>query len=152
MATKKKTTVIFISQCNSSRSQMAEALLRSIAGECFEVYSAGTSPEEINPYAEQVMEEAGISIKSSRSKSVMEYFNQKFDIVITVCDSALNYCPMVKGDLFIHKGFQDPGTMEYSAEDPLDQFRKVRNQITEWLNSEFAAACGNSLTMEVQEV
>src|SRR5437867_12758765 len=81
-----KKTVLFLCTGNSCRSQMAEGLLRHLAGDRFEAASAGTHPAGLNPGAVAVMQEIGIDISSHRSKRVDEYREARFEYVITVCD------------------------------------------------------------------
>ncbi len=88
-----KKKILFICTHNSSRSQMAEGLLRNLFGKYYEVHSAGTEPSSVNPFAIRVMEENGIDISSHRSKSVSEFMDIPFDYVITVCDHAKESCP-----------------------------------------------------------
>jgi arsenate reductase len=80
--------VLFLCTGNSARSQMAEALLPLIAGQHFEVCSAGTDPVGLNPAAIDAMQEVGVDISNHRSKHVNELVSQQFDYVITVCDRA----------------------------------------------------------------
>ena len=94
--TDKKRVLILCTE-NSARSQMAEGLLRHDAGERFEVESAGTKPSFVRPEAIAAMDELGIDISGHRSKSVKEFDGQKFDYVITVCDSARESCPVFFG-------------------------------------------------------
>lgn len=83
-----KKRVLFLCTGNSARSQMAEGLLRHVAGDRFDVFSAGTRPVGLNPNAITAMTEIGIDISTHRSKSVDEFADQRFDYVFTVCDSA----------------------------------------------------------------
>jgi arsenate reductase len=111
---------------------MAEGLLRHIAGDQFEVFSAGTRPVGLNPNAVAAMAEIGIDIAGRRSKSVDEFAGQQFDYVFTVCDNAKESCPIFPGaGKRLHHSFEDP------AAAPRDQqaviFRKVRDQIAERL-------------------
>jgi arsenate reductase len=130
-----KRRVLILCTGNSARSQMAEGLLRQMAGEQFEVFSAGTKPVGLNPNAVKAMAEIGVDISSHRSKSVDEFADQQFDYVITVCDNAKEACPYFPGSgQRIHHGFEDPATA--SKEQQLDTFRRVRDQISSWL-SEF---------------
>ncbi len=87
-ATMTKKRVLILCTGNSARSQMAEGLLRYLAGSRFEVASAGTHPAGLNANAVAVMEEIGIDISGHHSKSVDELLDQSFDYVITVCDNA----------------------------------------------------------------
>jgi|ERR1035437_405669 arsenate reductase len=123
-----KKRVLILCTGNSARSQMAEGLLRDIAGDRFEVFSAGTRPAGLNPNAVTAMEEIGIDISRHRSKSVDEFEGQEFDYVITVCDNAKESCPIFLGaGKHIHHDFEDPATQ------PLPAFRKVRDEMSGWL-------------------
>jgi len=105
--------VLFLCTGNSARSVIAEALLRSIGGLDFEVHSAGTHPKGINPYTVKVLQQAGLDPTEFHSKSMNEYVDQKFDYVITVCDSAAEECPIFPGDPHrIHWSFTDPAAVE----------------------------------------
>ena len=132
--------VLFLCTGNSARSQMAEGFLRHLAGNRFEVFSAGVNPTEVNPLAIKVMGEVGVDISGQRSKSVMEFIGQKFDYVITVCDNAKQTCPIFPGKYEkIHWNLEDPAQTKRTEEERLLIFRKVRNQIKgniiEFLNS-----------------
>lgn len=130
----KKRTLILCTG-NSARSQMAEGLLRHLAGDRFDVFSAGTKPVGLNPNAVQAMSEIGIDISKHRSKSVDEFAGQQFDYVITVCDNAKESCPFFPGSgKRIHRSFEDPAAA--AKEHQLETFRRVRDQISSWL-SEF---------------
>lgn len=129
-----KKRVLILCTGNSARSQMAEGLLRRLASDRFDVFSAGTRPVDLNPNAVKAMAEIGIDIAGHRSKSVDEFVGQQFDYVITVCDSAKESCPIFSGrGERIHHSFEDP------AAAPGDQqifvFRQVRDQMHVWLQS-----------------
>lgn len=124
--------VLFLSSGNSARSQMAEGLLRHMAGEHYEVFSAGTRPVGLNPNTVQVMVEVGVDISPYRSKSVDEYAGQAFNYVITLCDNAKESCPVFPDTgPPLHHSFQDPAALP--ADRQLESFRKVRDEITSWL-------------------
>ena len=124
--------VLILCTGNSARSQMAEGLLRHMAGHRYEVSSAGTRPVGLNPNAVKAMSELGIDISSHRSKSVDEFTGQPFDCVITVCDSANEACPIFPGaGERLHHSFQDPAALP--ADQQLEAFRKVRDEIASWL-------------------
>lgn len=109
---------------------MAEGLLRHIAGERFEVFSAGTKPSSVRPEAIAVMREIGIDISTHRSKSVEEFAGRSFDYVITVCDNAKESCPIFPGVSHrLHWPFEDPPTLGAGEQVSLPVFRKVRDQI-----------------------
>jgi arsenate reductase len=127
-----KKRVLILCTGNSARSQMAEGLLRNLAGDRFEVFSAGTKPVGLNPNAVEAMAEAGIDIAQHRSKSVDEFAGQQFDHVITVCDNAKEACPFFPGGgKRIHHSFEDPAAAP--AEQQMKTFRRVRDQIAERL-------------------
>jgi arsenate reductase len=124
--------VLILCTGNSARSQMAEGLLRKMAGDRFEVFSAGTRPAGLNPNAVAAMSEAGIDISGQRSKPVDEFLGQQFDYIITVCDNANESCPVFPGSgERIHHNFEDPAAAA-PGQQP-DKFRAVRDQIRAWL-------------------
>ncbi|WP_375183025.1 metalloregulator ArsR/SmtB family transcription factor [Marinobacter sp.] len=90
-----KRRVLFVCTANSARSLMAEALLRDMAGDRFEVASAGTEPTRPHPIALQVLKEAGISTEGLHSKQLAEVQRQYWDYVITLCEKAANECGTV---------------------------------------------------------
>jgi arsenate reductase (thioredoxin) len=111
---------------------MAEGLLRYLAGERFEVTSAGVSPSTVRPEAIQVMREIGIDISQQRSKSVDDFVGQPFDHVITVCDNANDRCPVFPGNATrIHWSFEDPAAIHGDETRKLEVFRRVRDEIRE---------------------
>ena len=131
-----RSRVLILCTGNSARSQMAEGLLRHLAGDRFEVFSAGTRPVGLNPNAVKAMAELGIDISKHRSKSVDEFAGQQFDYVITVCDNAKESCPLFPGGgQRIHQSFEDPAAAPETQK--MEVFRRVRDQISHWL-SEFA--------------
>ena len=127
-----KQRVLFLCTGNSARSQMAEGLLRHMAGDRFEVFSAGTEPKGLHPRSVEVMNEVGIDVSHQKSKDVRAYTKDKFDFVITVCDRAKQHCPIFPGVEPIHWGFDDPA--EAAAERQLETFRRVRDEIRQRIN------------------
>lgn len=126
--------VLFLCTGNSARSQMAEGLLRSLGGNDFEVYSAGTHPQGLHPLTVQVMRESGIDISGQQSKSLDRFRGQLFDYIITVCDRARDHCPTFPGDnQRVHWGFADPAAVTGSDAERVAAFRRVRNEIGERL-------------------
>jgi len=122
--------VLILCTGNSARSQMAEGLLRNVAGDRFEVHSAGTRPGSVRPEAIAVMRELGIDLTAHRSKHVDEFAGQPFDFVITVCDNAKEACPVYPaGTNRIHWSFEDPAAATGSEDHRLTEFRRVRDQI-----------------------
>lgn len=128
--------VLILCTGNSARSQMAEGLLRDLAGDKFEVASAGVAPSHVRPEAIEVMREIGIDISGQRSKSVDEFAGQTFDYVITVCDNANQQCPMFPGKTErIHWSIEDPAAAEANEQDKLTVFRRVRDELRERLKT-----------------
>ncbi len=125
--------VLILCTGNSCRSQMAEGLLRWLAGDALEVHSAGTRPSPIRPETIEVMREIGIDISSHRSKSVDVYDGQTFDYVITVCDNAREACPVFPAEHTLHHSFEDPADAEGEWEERLPVYRRVRDEIRKWL-------------------
>jgi arsenate reductase (thioredoxin) len=132
-----KPKVIFLCTGNSARSQMAEGLLRALAGEHFDVFSAGTEPKgRILPEVQQVMLEVGIPMTGQFSKSVTEYLGKEvFAYVITVCADAEDNCPTVFLSMGIHEHwpFDDPAKFTGDDEGRLALTRRVRDQIEDRL-------------------
>jgi len=132
----KKQRVLILCTGNSARSQMAEGLLRDMAGNQFEVASAGVSPSSVRPEAIEAMKEVGIDISSHTSKSVDEFVDQEFDYIVTVCDNANERCPVFPGKTTrIHWSFEDPAEAGGTLEDRLKVFRSVREKIREKLEA-----------------
>lgn len=127
--------VLILCTGNSARSQMAEGLLRTLGGDRFAVFSAGTHPSQVNPLAIAAMEEKGIDLSFHHSKSVDEFAGQQFDTVITVCDNAKEACPVWPGAKTIHHSFEDPAAVVGSDEERLAVFRRVRDEIEGWLKT-----------------
>lgn len=123
--------VLFLCTHNSSRSQMAEGLLRARGGSVFEVYSAGTEPRVVHPLAIRAMHEIGIDISAHRAKSLEEFREQApMDLVVTVCDEAAEACPYFPNARHqVHWGFPDPSRVEGSDEERLVAFRHIRDLI-----------------------
>jgi arsenate reductase len=135
--TMKKQRVLILCTGNSARSQMAEGLLRHDAGDRFEVFSAGVDPAvRIRPEAIAVMRELWIDLSGHRPKHVSEFGGQQFDYVLTVCDHALESCPVFPGPtVTIHHSFKDPAAFHGPADEQLALFRKVRDQIRAYLRT-----------------
>ncbi len=122
MAPKK---VLFLCTGNSCRSQLAEALVNARYSSTWQAVSAGTKPAAfVHPMALQALDEIGIE-HIGRSKLADEFKGTEFDLVITVCDSAAEECPLWLGKgKKLHHSFPDP-----AVSGNLDDFRKVRDQI-----------------------
>src|SRR5215468_2425577 len=129
--------VLILCTGNCVRSQMAEGLLRHLGGHAYEVRSAGSHPNGyVSPLAIEAMREIEIDISGHRSKSVSEFAGQRFDTVITVCDSAAAECPIFPGaPKHIHWSIWDPGASSGSHEQNLAAFREVRDELASRLRS-----------------
>ena len=121
---------------------MAEGLLRRMAGDRFEVVSAGVEPSQVRPEAIAAMREVGIDISGHYSKSVDEFSGQAFDYVITVCDNAQERCPFFPaGTQRVHWSFEDPAAAEGDEAGRLAVFRRVREEIAGRLQEFVADRC-----------
>jgi len=151
-----KMKVLFLCEHNSARSQMAEGLLRYLYGDKYEVFSAGSNPMQVNPFAIKVMAEIGIDISKQTSKSIEEFRNKEIDVVVSVCRSSaklmcsLCSSPIVTGrpeiinttipgaKHYLHHGFNDPSEVDGSDEEKTMAFRRTRDDIKQWIIDDFA--------------
>lgn len=126
---------------NFCRSQMAEGWMRQLGKGRVEVCSAGSVPKGgVHPMAVQVMKERGIDLSSHTSNKIDEFLDQDFDCVLTVCDSAKQACPVVPGaKRVLHHSFEDPDHPSDPNEAPINCFRRVRDQIGNWVEGFLAA-------------
>ena len=124
-----KKSILFICTHNSARSQIDEAFLRSGYSDKYVAYSAGVKKSSVDPFAIQVMKEIGIDISEQRSKSIEEYKDMVFDIVVTVCNNAKETCPFFPGKKILHKSFDNPTDF--------DDFRRIRDELKEWITKNF---------------
>ena len=124
-------SVLILCTGNSCRSHLAEGILRHVAGDLFDVQSAGSNPAGyVHPKAILVMKEIGIDISGHTSKHMNEFLQRKVDTVITVCGKADQACPMFPGQVNrYHWGFDDPAHARGTDEEVLNVFRRVRDQI-----------------------
>ena len=122
--------VLFLCTGNSSRSQMAEAIVNARLGDAWQAVSAGTSPAgTVHPLAVRALAEMGIE-HAGRSKHVDEFRDVPFDLVVTVCDSAAEECPLWLGPgRRAHRSFPDPAKATGSEEEVMAAFRRVRDDI-----------------------
>ena len=133
-----KPRILVLCTGNSARSQMAEGLLKSKLGDRFDVDSAGTRPIGVSPESIAALAEIGIDISGNRSKSVDEFAGQEIDYVLTVCDNAKANCPYFPAKTkLIHHAFHDPYFADGDFESRVAAFRKVRDQIGEYIDREF---------------
>ena len=127
--------VLILCTGNSCRSQMAEGLLASFLSNT-KVYSAGTKPEKVNPFAIKAMAEIGIDISKNTSNHVDEYIAIDFDYVFTVCDNAKEICPIYpKAKQMIHKSFMDPANARGTEKEQLKVYIQVRDQISDYFKA-----------------
>lgn len=126
-----KRRVLILCTGNSCRSQMAEGWIDHELGEIWEARSAGTNPAEgVHPLAVTVMEEVGVDISNGVPEHVDKYMSEHWDLVITVCDSARETCPVFSGPVEKrHVSFFDPADAEGTSEQQIEVFRSVRDQI-----------------------
>ncbi len=129
--------VLFLCVHNASRSQMAEALLRHVAGDRYVVESAGTEPTEVHPLAVASMREIGIDIRRQRAKDVSEILGSP-DIVITLCDEAREACPVFPGaPRYLHWSLPDPSAAAGDEAARLTSFRQVRDTLADLIGAFF---------------
>lgn len=126
--------VLFLCTENACRSQMAEGLVNHYLAGKVKAWSAGVAPTRVNPRAVQVMAELGLDISRQRAKSIADLGDQQFDLVITLCDSAQQQCPIFPGATqVIHLGFPDPARATGSDAEIMAAFRRVRDDMREQL-------------------
>lgn len=124
--------ILILCTGNSCRSQMAEGLLASFLSN-YKVYSAGTKPEMVNPFAIKAMAQIGIDISKKSSNHVDEYTDINFDYVFTLCDNAKEICPVYpKAKQMIHHSFFDPADTTGTDSEQLEFYVKVRNQLNDY--------------------
>jgi arsenate reductase (thioredoxin) len=139
----KKARVLFLCTHNSARSQMAEGLLRQLAGNRFEAHSAGTEATHVRPLAVRAMDEVGVDISGQESKTLERYLREPFDYVITVCDDANEACPVFPGAKNRrHWSLPDPSAAEGTEEERLAVFRSVRDGIRDRVQAELVDGRG----------
>jgi arsenate reductase len=136
-----KQRILFLCTHNSARSQMAEGLLRSMGGDRFEGFSAGTEATRVRPLAIRAMAELGIDISAQESKTLDRYRGEPFDAVITVCDQAAEACPVFAGARRrLHWSFPDPSAATGTEDEQLAVYRRVRDDIRARIEQELLAA------------
>lgn len=122
--------ILVICTGNRARSQMAHGWLRQLGGDRVNASSAGTEPKGVHPIAIRVMNEVGVDISDHTSDHVDAYLEDEFDLVLTVCDSAKESCPVFPGaKRTLHRPFEDPDYPEMSDDELTDVFRRIRNEI-----------------------
>jgi arsenate reductase len=135
-----KKRVLILCTGNSCRSQMAEAWVRHLLGDRWEVHSAGTHPAgAVDPLAVRVMAEAGVDISGARPKHWGLFLDERWDLVVTVCDSARESCPLFPGAVEqLHVSFPDPVLATGTEEERLAVYREVCDDIRARLLPEIA--------------
>ncbi len=127
MANSSKPAVLFLCTRNACRSQLAEGLIRQRFGDRLEVYSAGVAPTRVHPLAVRALKEVGIDALGQRSKHVGGLADLHFDLVVTLCDSAREACPVFPGDTrVVHRSYRNPDEATGTDEERLAVFRLVR--------------------------
>ena len=127
----KKEKIIFICTGNACRSQIAEGVMRKLAADKFDVFSAGSHPSLVHPMSIKVMKEIGIDITTHTSDPILNFLSKNINIVVTVCDNADRECPVFPGKVErIHWSIKDPFKGWNSHPDDLVNFRKTREDLT----------------------
>lgn len=123
--------VLILCTGNSCRSQMAEELWNTLGVNEWQAESAGSKPSGyVHPLAIQAMQELDIDLSSNTSKSLEQFTEQKFDLVVTVCDNAKESCPVFSGAVeTFHWPFDDPADATGTDEEKMHMFRRVRDEI-----------------------
>jgi arsenate reductase len=130
--------ILFLCTGNSCRSQMAEGWTRHLHNNTIEALSAGTDPHGLNPLAIRAMAESGIDISTHRSKHLSEFDPMILDLVITVCDSAHEACPVLPGVRILHVPFEDPPRLAREAkseEEAMRHYRRIRDEIRDFVST-----------------
>lgn len=129
--------LLFLCTGNSCRNQMAEGWARKLKAAEIDAYSAGTDPHGLNPLAVRAMAEAGVDISRHESKRPGD-LSVSFDVVVTVCDSANESCPVIPGARIVHAGFDDPPRLAKTAkseEEAMGHYRRVREEIRSFIET-----------------
>lgn len=133
--------VLFLCTHNSARSQLAEGLLRARHGDRYRAASAGTVARGVHPLAAEALREAGIDPAAHASKTVDMLGEIEPDVVVTVCDSARETCPVPpRAGRVVHHAFRDPSAVAGTDDDRRRAFAEVRSEIAAWLDAEFGPA------------
>lgn len=133
--------VLFLCTGNSCRSQMAEGFARALRGTLVDAFSAGTDPHGLNPLAVRAMAEVGIDISghaSRRPEEIRDAIGADFDVVVTVCGSAHESCPVFAGARVVHVGFDDPPRLARGAasdDEAMPHYRRVRDEIRAFIET-----------------
>lgn len=132
--------VLFVCRENSCQSQMAEGWLRSLGGPGVVARSAGTAPRHLHPLATAAMQEAGVDIAAQRGKGIDAVKHERFDVVVTLCDTAAEKLPQLAGaPRKQHTPIDDPTFIEDEHGPDLDEFRRTRDALREVVQALLAA-------------
>ncbi len=144
-----KSKILILCTGNSCRSQLAEGVLKQVANDLFEIHSAGSNPAgRVHPQAIAVLREIGFDITDHHSKHMDEFLTADIDTVITVCDKANESCPIFPGAVNrYHWGFEDPPHAARPGEEPIEAFRRIRDQIRNTFEA-FAAGYRQALASQ----
>lgn len=135
--------VLFLCTHNSARSQMAEGLLRTMGRDRFDVMSAGTEATQVRPQAIGAMAELGIDISHHTSKTLDAFIEQRFDLVITVCDDASEACPVFpNAEQRWHWSIDDPSKASGTEEERMAAFRTARDELKRRIDGEILGTAG----------
>ena len=127
--------ILILCTGNSCRSQMADGILKENLPNSFLIKSAGTKPEPVNKYAIEVMNLININISKNESNHINDFDNILFDYVITVCDNALEICPVFNNaKKHIHKSFRDPAKFKGNLKDTINFYSEIRDEISLFFN------------------
>jgi arsenate reductase (thioredoxin) len=144
--------VLFLCTGNSCRSQMAEGWAKALKSDVIQAFSAGTNPHGLNPLAIRAMREVGIDISTHTSKRP-EQLGVPMDVVVTVCDSAHESCPIMPGARVVHVGFDDPPRLAKgcaSDDEAMIHYRRVRDEIRTFIAGLPASLPGGSALSGVE--
>ena len=131
-----KKRVLFVCTHNAARSQMAEGYMNARYGDRYEAFSAGTAPGTLNPHAVRAMAEIGIDISGHRSKDLGEFDEQEMDFLVAVCEGGI--CPLFPwAKEEIHQEFPDPSNLTGTDEEIMAGVRRIRDEITSWIDATF---------------
>ena len=130
--------VLFLCAHNAARSQLAEALLRHLSGDRFEVCSAGLQPTEIHPLTRRVLDEIGVDTTALRAECLETYMAKvSVQYAIVVCERTQAQCPRLYpfAQRTLYWPLEDPVSSPGSPEERLEKFRDIRDQIEDRLRA-----------------
>jgi arsenate reductase (thioredoxin) len=139
---REKLKVLFVCERNAGRSQMAEGFLNTLFGDRFLAYSAGISPSAISPLTVRVMKESGIDVSDQTSKSLDTFRDVHFDRIVLLCNKECTAIPGLpkSGSPAVSVHFPDPKSWQGDEDEVLRGFRKVRDEIGQWVRNYFGSS------------